>query len=332
MEVATCGVTPVHWPAVGGRAQRTGATTLFSTPKEAQSGHGDDDSWISCGNACHISSRKGRESGLTGQMPWVTGTTRFFATIANPADHVRAPMVFNPLFVERGLDHVMVPITAPPETFKTVIEGLRGIPNFGGMAVTIPHKMEMAKLCTTLGPTAQLTGAVNAVRFDPDGTIHGDNFDGAGFVEGLRRNGHGPAGKTVLMVGAGGAARAIGLALCDASVGRLLIRNRTPDKAIAIARELERLSGHRQAVSAPDHDGSDVDMIVNTTSLGLHDGEDLPLAFDGVGLDTLIAEIIMVPERTAWLAEAEARGLQTHYGRHMLDYQVELIGSFIGAL
>lgn len=73
-------------------------------------------------------------------------------------------------------------------------------------------------------------------------------------------------------------------------------------------------------------------MIVNTTSLGLHDGEALPLAFDAVGADTLIAEIIMVPERTAWLAEAEARGLQTHYGRHMLDYQVELIGNFIGAL
>jgi shikimate dehydrogenase len=269
---------------------------------------------------------------MTGQMPWVTGTTRFFATIANPADHVRAPMVFNPLFAKRGLDHVMVPITAPPEAFEAVIDGLRGIRNFGGMAVTIPHKMEMAKLCDTLGPTAQLTGAVNAVRFDPDGTIHGDNFDGAGFVEGLCQNGHDPAGKTVLMVGAGGAARAIGLALCDAGVDSLMIRNRTPDKAIAITKELERLSGHRQAVSTPDHDGSDVDMIVNTTSLGLHDGEDLPLALDAVGTDTLIAEIIMVPERTAWLAAAEACGLQTHYGHHMLDYQVELIGSFIGAL
>lgn len=265
-------------------------------------------------------------------MPWVTGTTRFFATIANPADHVRAPMVFNPLFAARGLDHVMVPITAPPETFEAVIEGLRGIPNFGGMAVTIPHKMEMAKLCNTLGPTARLTGAVNAARFDPDGTIHGDNFDGAGFVEGLRQNGHDPAGKTVLMVGAGGAARAIGLGLCDAGVDSLIIRNRTPDKSIAITRDLERLSGHRQAVSAPDHDGSDVDMIVNTTSLGLHDGEDLPLAFDAVGAETLIAEIIMVPPRTAWLAAAEARGLQTHYGCHMLDYQVELIGNFIKAL
>lgn len=269
---------------------------------------------------------------MTGQMPWVTGTTRFFATIANPADHVRAPMVFNPLFAARGLDHVMVPISVPPGSLKAAIDGLRGISNFGGMAVTIPHKMEIAKMCDTLGPTAQLTGAVNAVRFDPDGTIHGDNFDGAGFVEGLHQNGHDPAGKTVLMVGAGGAARAIALALCEAGVGRLIIRNRTADKAIAIADDLERLGGHGQAVSAPDHDGSDVDMIVNTTSLGLHEGEDLPLPFDAVGKDTLIAEIIMVPERTDWLAAAEARGLRTHYGRHMLDCQVDLIGTFIGAI
>ena len=73
-------------------------------------------------------------------------------------------------------------------------------------------------------------------------------------------------------------------------------------------------------------------MIVNTTSLGLHEGEALPLPLAPVRADTLIAEIIMVPERTAWLADAEARGLKTHYGRHMLDCQVELIGTFIGAL
>ena len=269
---------------------------------------------------------------MTSQMPWVTGTTRFFATIANPADHVRAPMVFNPLFAARGLDHVMVPISAPPESLRAVVDGLRGMSNFGGMAVTIPHKMDMAKLCDTLGPAAKLTGAVNAVRFAPDGTIQRDNFDGAGFVAGLRQNGHDPAGRGVLMVGAGGAARAIALALCEAGVERLLIRNRTPQKAEAIADELARLGGYGQVDSAPDHDGADVDMIVNTTSLGLHEGEALPLRLEAVNADTLIAEIIMVPERTAWLADAEARGLKTHYGRHMLDCQVELIGTFIGAL
>ena len=266
------------------------------------------------------------------KMPWVTGTTRFFGTIAHPADHVRAPMVFNPIFAERGLDHVMVPIDAPPGSLTEIVAALRAIPNFGGMAVTIPHKVELAVLCDTLGPAAQMTGAVNAVRFDADGSMHGDNFDGQGFVAGLRQQGHDPAGKDVLMVGAGGAARAIALALCEAGVGRLRISNRTSQKADEIVSALKEIGQHSQAETAVDHDGAGVDMIVNTTSLGLHKGDALPLALDAVDQKTLIAEIIMVPERTAWLADAEARGLPTNYGRHMLDCQIELIGGFIGAL
>ena len=277
-------------------------------------------------------SQNDSEKKPAGAMPWVTGTTRVFGTIAHPADHVRAPMVFNPLFAARGLDHVMVPVDVPPAALADVVRALRGMPNFGGLAVTIPHKMEMAKLCDTLGPEAQLTGAVNAVRFDADGSMHGDNFDGAGFVAGLRHQGHEPAGKTVLMVGAGGAARAIALALCEAGVGRLLISNRTAEKADAIVQALADLGGHHQAKTAVGHDGAGVDMIVNTTSLGLHDGDALPIPLDEAGANTLIAEIIMVPAHTAWLADAEARGMTTHYGRHMLDCQIDLIGDFIGAL
>ena len=266
------------------------------------------------------------------KMPWVTGTTRFFGTIAHPADHVRAPMVFNPIFAERGLDHVMVPIDAPPGSLVEIVAALRAIPNFGGMAVTIPHKMEIAALCDTLGLAARLTGAVNAVRFNADGSMHGDNFDGQGFVAGLHHQGHDPAGKDVLIMGAGGAARAIALALCEAGVGRLRISNRTSQKADEIVTALKEIGQHSQAETAVDHDGAGVDMIVNTTSLGLHDGDRLPIALDAVDPETLIADIIMVPERTAWLADAEARGLATHYGRHMLDCQIELIGNFIGAL
>ena len=266
------------------------------------------------------------------KMPWVTGTTRFFGTIAHPADHVRAPMVFNPIFAERGLDHVMVPIDAPPGSLVEIVAALRAIPNFGGMAVTIPHKMEIAALCDTLGLAARLTGAVNAVRFDADGSMHGDNFDGQGFVAGLHHQGHDPAGKDVLIMGAGGAARAIALALCEAGVGRLRISNRTSQKADEIVTALKEIGQDSQAETAVDHDGAGVDMIVNTPSLGLHDGDRLPIALDAVDPETLIADIIMVPERTAWLADAEARGLATHYGRHMLDCQIELIGNFIGAL
>jgi len=267
-------------------------------------------------------------------MPWVAGTSRVFGVVAHPIDHVRAPMVFNPLFAERNLPHIMVPIDVAPAQLPTVIAGLRAIPNFGGLAVTIPHKLPLAKICDHLGTAAQLTGAVNAVRFDADGRLYGDNFDGAGFVAGCRGNGFEVTNKRVLLLGAGGAARAIAAALCAADVASLTIANRDRGKAEQLAAALHDKAGFAavDAVGLAGCTGVGFDMIVNSTSLGLKAGDALPLALDQVDKRTVIADIIMVPAETAWLADAKARGLAVHYGRHMLDYQIDLIGTFIGAL
>ena len=274
------------------------------------------------------------ESELSNQMPWVEGATRVFGVIAHPVDHVRAPMVFNPRFAAAGLPHIMVPINAPPEKLEIIINGLRAIPNFGGLAVTIPHKMPLADLCDSVGTAAQLTGAVNAVRFDDDGKMHGDNFDGAGFVAGAVGNGYDVAGKAILLIGAGGAARAIAAALIEAKIGKLTIANRSLGKAEEFASLLADKTGFADvhAAALVDCDGSDADMIINSTSLGLKRGDPLPLALDAVRADTVIADIIMVPAETEWLAAAQKAGLRVHYGRHMLDYQIDLIGQFIGAL
>jgi len=271
---------------------------------------------------------------LSNQMPWVEGAMRVFGVIAHPVDHVRAPMVFNPRFAAAGMPHIMVPINAPPQTLERIINGLRAIPNFGGLAVTIPHKMQLADLCDSLGTAAQLTGAVNAVRFDDDGTMHGDNFDGAGFVAGAIGNGYDVADKAILLIGAGGAARAIAAALVEAKIGKLTIANRSlgkaEDLASLIASKTSFANVHAAALA--DCDGGNADMIINSTSLGLKLGDALPLALDAVRPDTVIADIIMVPAETKWLVAARKAGFRVHYGRHMLDYQIDLIGKFIGAL
>ena len=266
-------------------------------------------------------------------MPWVDGRSRVFGVIAHPVTHVRAPMVFNPRFAAAGLDHIMVPVDAPPDSLEDIIRGLQRIPNFGGLAVTIPHKLAMAELCDDLGTVARLTGAVNAVRFGSDGRLYGDNFDGAGFVAGCRGNGYEVTGKTVLMLGAGGAARAIAAALCEAGVGQLTIANRNLAKAQQLVGLLVTDGGFTNVTVKPMSkiDGAGVDMIINSTSLGLHADDATPLSLDQVANDTLIADIIMVPAETRWLQEAAQRGLAVHYGCHMLDYQIDLIGQFIGA-
>ncbi|MGB1863399.1 MAG: shikimate dehydrogenase family protein [Candidatus Puniceispirillum sp.] len=271
-------------------------------------------------------------------VPLITGTTKLFGVIAHPSAHVRAPMVFNARFVAEKRDHLMIPIDATPDMLVTVMDGLRAMENFGGLTITIPHKVPIAEMCDELGEAARVCGAVNAVRFGDDGRLYGDIFDGAGFVAGLALKGHDIKGKRVLMLGAGGAARAIAVALCQADVGEIAIANRTRDKAQNLVDAMVQGAGYTQAhvldnmAEAALEAARDVDIIINTTSLGLHAGDALPLALDNVRADTLIADIIMVPERTEWLALAEEKGLQTHYGRHMLDCQLELIGRFIGAL
>lgn len=266
-------------------------------------------------------------------MPWVDGNSRVFGVIAHPIEHVRAPMVFNPRFAASGLGQIMVPIDAPPESLETIVRGFQNIPNFGGLAVTIPHKLAMADLCDQLGTAARMTGAVNAVRFDPDGRLYGDNFDGAGFVAGCRGNGFEITGKNILLLGAGGAARAIAAALCGDGVEHLTIANRNVEKAQVLAELLAKEAGFSAVSTLPleQTSGAGVDMIINSTSLGLSADDMLPLALDQVGKDTVIADIIMVPADTKWLKEAASRGLPIHHGRHMLDCQIDLIGKFISA-
>lgn len=263
----------------------------------------------------------------------ITGTTRVFGVIADPVDHVRAPMVFNPLAAETGIDAVLVPMHIRPEHLEKSIRGLAVMPNIGGICVTIPHKMALAKLCDELGLAAQITGAVNAVRFE-DGRLIGDNFDGQGFVAGLEGEGIPLAGRKVLMIGAGGAARAIAVAIAQSDAAALTIANRTVAKAEEITDIIHQHfpSAKVAAMASSGIDGvlAEADIIINTTSLGLHEGDAMPCMLKGAGQNAVIADIIMIPEVTAWMAEANTLGLRVHPGRHMLDYQRDLIGRFIG--
>ena len=181
---------------------------------------------------------------------------------------------------------------------------------------------------------AEISGAVNAIRFE-DGRMIGDNFDGMGFVAGLIGAGHDPKGADALLLGAGGAGRAVALALAEAGVGRLTIHNRDTTKAEALVALLKAQYPQLAVASA---DAAQINtmkaranLLINATSLGLHDDDALPLALEGVAKSAIIADIIMVPEMTKWLMDAERRGLTCHKGRYMFDYQKDLIANFIGA-
>ncbi len=260
----------------------------------------------------------------------IDGKTELFGCIAHPTAHVRAPSLFNPLFAEHNLNRVMVPMDITPDGLASSVAAFKEMPNFRGAAVTIPHKMTLAALCDELGDVAQITSAVNAVVMK-DGKLCGDNFDGAGFVAGLKGEGNDPAGRKVALIGAGGAARAIAYALCCEEIESLTVHNRTLSKAEDLQQAITAFIPQAPLSVSDSTDFHEYDMIINATALGLYEGDALPCQLDDVSRDVVICDIIMAPVETAWLKQAKERGLRCHYGRHMLDYQLALIGKFIGA-
>ena len=262
-------------------------------------------------------------------MREITGHTRVFGTLADPIHHIKGPQLSNRLFAEHGFDGVMVPIHVRPADLATVLQGLRATQNLDGFIVTVPHKTAMLSLCDTLTETARRIGAVNIVRRLPDGRLHGGQLDGDGFVGGLRSGGIEPAGRSAYLAGAGGAASAIAFALAEAGVRRLTLHNRSTDKAQALRKRLLG-SYPRLAISVGSADPAGHELVVNGTSLGMHDGDALPLDADRLAPEQTVAEIIMQPAETALMRIAREKGCRVHPGLPMLACQIALMAEFMG--
>ena len=259
----------------------------------------------------------------------IDGKTRLYAIVADPVEQVKTPQTINAIFQARGFNGVLVPTHVAPQDLADYFKALRGIKNFGGLVVTVPHKQAIARLCDEVSDAARLVGAVNVVRREHDGRMVGEILDGKGFVAGLRRHGIEPKGLKVFMAGAGGAANAIAFALAEAGVATLGVYNRTTEKVNDLSCRLHQVFPDldvQAAGSRPDG----FDLIVNATSLGMKDSDPLPMDLDALLPTQVVAEIIMKPETTAMLKYAQDRGCKIHFGLPMLSSQAELMLQFMG--
>lgn len=259
----------------------------------------------------------------------LTGATRLFAIVGDPIEQAGSPGLFNQAFRARGLPAVLVPLHLPASGLADLLRVYRQSGNWDGLIVTVPHKVDMCALVDELGPGAQATGAVNAIRKAPDGRLIGDNFDGAGFVRGLAQHGHALQGKRVLMVGAGGAGRAIAHAVARAGAAQISLTDRDAGRAEALAANV--VAHHSQvpvrAVALGQEQAAAHDVIVNCAP---PDGEKLSVDLSTAKQGTLVVDIVLKPAWTPLLAAAHARGLATHAGIHMLSGQVDEILDFFG--
>ena len=221
-----------------------------------------------------------------------------------------------------GIDGAYVPLPVAPAALETALRGLQAA-GFAGVNVTVPHKQAAASLCDSLDAAAAMTGSANTLVFAPDGGIFGSSSDGAGFIASLRASGVDPCAGPALLLGAGGAARAIAASLLACGVA-VTVANRTTARGEALAHALPGVT------LAAWQDWpvrlADAALLVNATSLGMtgHGMEALaPLEADlsraTPGLT--VADIVYAPRETALLAQARARGLRTVEGTGMLLHQ-----------
>lgn len=258
----------------------------------------------------------------------ITGLTRILFILADPVDHVRGSDMLNRWFEAQGDDVAVSPLHVAPADLARVLDAIRAMRNVAGFGVTIPHKIALCALLDRLTPRARQVGAVNFVRRDADGTLLGDNVDGIGFVDGLARAGVGVAGRDVLLVGAGGAGRAIAFALAQAGTARLVIANRTRTRAAELAAAVS--VAHPACETIAGEPGlAGVGLLVNATSVGMHGAHALPLDVSALSPSTDVAEVIMVPEMTPLLREATRRGCRTVPGRFMLEEQIRRVKAFV---
>lgn len=259
----------------------------------------------------------------------ITGATRVYGVLGDPVTQVKAPVLVNGLFRAAGHDAVLVPMHARPDELATVLAGLRALGNLDGLLVTVPHKAAAARLAARVSPAVRLTGTANALRPDPGGGWHADNFDGAGFVRGLRAHGHDPAGLRVALVGAGGAGSSIAAALLDAGAARLSLTDTAPGRLRDL---VTRLDSHwpGQVHAGPVPALADADLAVNATPLGMRPGDPLPFAPHELPTGALVADIVMQPAETPLLRAAAALGHRVHHGAHMLRHQLDAYREFFG--
>lgn len=258
----------------------------------------------------------------------VTGATRLVGILADPIHHVRTPQVLNPRFQALGIDAVILPMHVVPADLGAALAGLAKIRSLSGLVVTVPHKEAVTAFCAELGPEARLTGAANVLARLPDGRWAGEMLDGIGFVAGLRAAGIDPAGRSVLLAGAGGAAAAIAFALARAGIGRLVIANRTRPRAERLVARLRTTCPELHAQAGPA-DPAGFDLVINATSLGLLPGDPLPFDPDRLAPATIVAEVVMNPAITPLLAAAAARGCRIHEGVAMIEGQLDAIARYV---
>jgi len=256
----------------------------------------------------------------------ITGQTQIVGVIGWPVEHSVSPPMHNAAFRTLNLDWCYIPLPVHPERIPEAVFGARAL-GFRGLNATVPHKQALLPLMDELTPAAKAIGAANTVIFGPDHIV-GHNTDAQGFLCALRDEGFEPEDSTALVLGAGGAARAIVYALGNVA-NRVTVLNRTPERAARLVEAMGDACDHAQLVSGPlngkalSRAAQEADLVVNATSVGMWPKDDaLPWPEDTpFPSEVFLFDLIYNPRQTRLMRMAANAGARTANGLRMLVHQ-----------
>ncbi|MBT2325813.1 ThiF family adenylyltransferase [Variovorax paradoxus] len=259
----------------------------------------------------------------------ISGKTTLIAHLGYPTESFKAPMIYNPWFEQQGIDALVVPMGVKAEDYEAFFASLFRLTNIRGALVTMPHKITTMGLVDELTPAARIAGACNAVLKRADGTLVGDQFDGAGFVRGVLRKGRALEGARVLVSGCGGVGSAIAASLAAAGVAQLSLFDASAASAKALA---GRLTPHypNLGVGTGSSDPAGYDVVVNATPLGMKEDDPLPFDVERIAPSTFVGEVVMKSEYTPLLRAARDKGCAVQVGTDMLFEMIPAYLEFFG--
>ncbi len=246
----------------------------------------------------------------------ISPTTKAVGLIGHPVAHSISPQLHNSLYRHLGMDMVYCAYDILPENFENAVKGMAAL-GFTGFNITIPYKEEIIRYLDEIDPEAAAIGAVNTVKIK-DGRLIGFNTDGKGFIKSLKREGVSVSDKSVLIIGAGGSARAISIYAAKENASRIIIYNRTIEKARELSDAVNSYKGSKVATEA-ESIPTDIDLIINTTPLGMWPSV-LGNPLSGIELksNTVVCDIVYNPRMTSMLKQAVQSGCKTVGGIGML--------------
>jgi len=255
---------------------------------------------------------------------FISGHTRVLCVIGYPIEHSMSPIMHNAVIRELKLNYIYLAFKISPNNLNLAVKGFRAF-NIKGINVTLPFKQKIMNYLDDIDPIAQKIGAVNAIKND-NGNLSGRNTDAEAAKNALINAGYTTSGKNLLILGAGGAARALTYILAE-DINKIIIANRTEKRAIKLAKELKKnfsikVEGKRNSISVLKEESKKADILINTTPVGMYPSvEKSPIPAEFLHKDLIVYDIVYNPLETKLMKDATKIGCNTIGGLDMLVNQ-----------